>query len=284
MADDHVYYFRQNAGSAPASVPVNGIPPAQDIRLEVATATFNGSGASGSFKPCCSIYSQSGQLIARTAGSTVTAGDSAEITFLPFLGSDVDAIHYGINDGDFLFITTEGVLGMIFRANNADITLIAKDIVLNTPFFISESGVPLTPHSFTVRLGEIGTGSYFEVDHAGVGNPLIHADSDSESIEFNLNQTLSHFQVFNAAGDAFSVFGDGSTVVHLRTASTSSFTIRDSSNNVLVQVQETGDMTFSLGASGAAYIFTDNAGNPIFQINADGSLHGLTGQTLTFDL
>ena len=282
MADDHLLIFRQNAGSAPASIP---IPPLQDIHLEIATATFNGTGAAGSFQPCCSVYAQDGTLQSRTTGRTVSAGDSAEITFLPSLGEDLDAIHFGYNVGDFLSIITQGTNGILLEADGGFLFLRSDQAVLiQAPFIGLDPENVNGTLAANVRLGRPGTGSTFTVDHVGIGFPMINVDADAESIEFNLNQTLSHLQVINALGDVFSVFGDGSTVAHLRTAATSAFVISDSSNNALVTVQETGDMTFSLGASGAAYTFTDNLGNPIFQIDADGSLHGLTGQTLTFDL
>jgi hypothetical protein len=45
-----------------------------------------------------------------------------------------------------------------------------------------------------------------------------------------------------------------------------------------------GDMEFDIGALSGNVVFTNGALGPVFQINQDGSLHGLTGQTLTFDL
>jgi hypothetical protein len=52
---------------------------------ESVTATFDGTGASGTFLPTISIYSQDGKLIARCPASQVVAGDSAEVTFAPLL-------------------------------------------------------------------------------------------------------------------------------------------------------------------------------------------------------
>jgi hypothetical protein len=52
---------------------------------ESVTASFDGSGAAGSFLPCLSIYAQSGELLSRTFPDEVAAGDTAEVTFAPLL-------------------------------------------------------------------------------------------------------------------------------------------------------------------------------------------------------
>jgi hypothetical protein len=52
---------------------------------ESVTATFDGSGAAGSFLPVLSIYAQSGELISRSPAAQLAAGDSAEVTFAPLL-------------------------------------------------------------------------------------------------------------------------------------------------------------------------------------------------------
>src|SRR5690348_12263782 len=50
------------------------------------SAVFDGTGASGSFYPCCSIYTQDGKLVSRDfPSSSVAAGASAEVTYHPFL-------------------------------------------------------------------------------------------------------------------------------------------------------------------------------------------------------
>jgi hypothetical protein len=50
------------------------------------SATFDGTGASGAFYPCCSIYTQDGKLVSRDFPSaSVAAGASAEVTYHPFL-------------------------------------------------------------------------------------------------------------------------------------------------------------------------------------------------------
>lgn len=57
------------------------------FQVESISGAWNGTGASGSFLPCVSVYSQDGKLLGRYKGDiTVSAGDSfTEATFAPFL-------------------------------------------------------------------------------------------------------------------------------------------------------------------------------------------------------
>lgn len=62
------------------------IPDALTIMLKAINATFNGTGAAGAFLPAVEIISDSGHVAARVFTDTaVAAGDSAEVTFAPFL-------------------------------------------------------------------------------------------------------------------------------------------------------------------------------------------------------
>ena len=61
------------------------LAPGEAFALSTVSAEFDGSGAGGSFLPALAMYSQNGELLARTFPATaVTAGDSAEVTFSPF--------------------------------------------------------------------------------------------------------------------------------------------------------------------------------------------------------
>lgn len=57
------------------------------FQVESISGAWDGTGASGSFLPCVSVYSQDGKLLGRFKGDiTVSAGDSfTEATFAPFL-------------------------------------------------------------------------------------------------------------------------------------------------------------------------------------------------------
>lgn len=59
---------------------------AQSLQMIAATATFDGSVAAGAFKPALAFYDAGGALLSRAvAADTVAAGDTAEVSFFPFV-------------------------------------------------------------------------------------------------------------------------------------------------------------------------------------------------------
>ncbi len=88
MANTVPPFLFQNKGSfaVPFTYTVTG---AGEVAPYTATATFDGSGAGGDFVPCLSFYSIEGVLLARLplTVQTITAGQSAEVTWAPFLGT-----------------------------------------------------------------------------------------------------------------------------------------------------------------------------------------------------
>jgi hypothetical protein len=69
------------------------VPGSGEVAPYTATATFDGTGSSGVFVPCLSMYSQDGVLLARLplTVSTIAQGGSAEVTWAPFLGTGTGA-------------------------------------------------------------------------------------------------------------------------------------------------------------------------------------------------
>lgn len=76
--------FTDNPGDLPASYRV---PASLEIVVSSVFARFDGSGAGGDFLATLDILSQSGNLISRVAvnSQTLAAGDSARVTWAPFL-------------------------------------------------------------------------------------------------------------------------------------------------------------------------------------------------------
>lgn len=73
-------------GPTPVSYTV---PNAAEIVVKAVNATFDGSGAAGTFAPTVEIVSDGGVVVARVPCQTsVAAGGSAEVTFAPFLRGD----------------------------------------------------------------------------------------------------------------------------------------------------------------------------------------------------
>lgn len=80
------------------------VPASFAFSLLGVRATFDGASAAGAFLPCVQLVSDSGQVMAQSVGSSVAAGDSADVTFAPFLGeqasgggTDPLAIHFNTN-------------------------------------------------------------------------------------------------------------------------------------------------------------------------------------------
>lgn len=83
MADAPDLIYNDRPGAIPANYR---FPPGLDARLSSVSAVFDGTGASGDFLACLSVYSQDNKLVGRFfPGSPVAAGDVAEVTFAPFL-------------------------------------------------------------------------------------------------------------------------------------------------------------------------------------------------------
>lgn len=57
----------------------------EEWQPQTITATFDGTGAGSAFIPCLSLYSQDGTLRGRFPADQVTAGDTAQVTWAPFL-------------------------------------------------------------------------------------------------------------------------------------------------------------------------------------------------------
>lgn len=83
------------------------VPPGQEVQPYTATATYDGTGASGDFVPTISIYSQSGNLLARVfPPETVPMGGVAGVTFLPPFGSAASGSTAGNKyDGTYAYYT-----------------------------------------------------------------------------------------------------------------------------------------------------------------------------------
>jgi hypothetical protein len=124
MADRTVPIGNLGESDAPLTYTV---PPSFSFTLMGVRASFDGGGAAGAFLPCVQLISDSGQVMAQTIGSAVAAGDSADVTFAPFLrgasggGTDVNAVHYDVSNqtGSFLdAFTTTGEIDLEDRSGS----------------------------------------------------------------------------------------------------------------------------------------------------------------------
>jgi hypothetical protein len=133
-----------DSGDAPQTYRV---PKAQLIRLLCANASFDGSGAAGDYLPAIELVSDADEVVSRTFGDQVTAGDSAEVTFGAFLGGST-GIRFGVfNVGSFLDVTGSGYINFVgdsfaysvgpapfvfLRGNGTGIDIVASDQTFTT--------------------------------------------------------------------------------------------------------------------------------------------------------
>ena len=99
--------YADDAGDIPATYK---LPPSLDLILESVVASWDGSGASGAFLPCLGLYSQDDKLMGRFhPGTQVEAGDSATVTYAPFLRGTAGAAEI-LFDHFYAFAQGAGVI------------------------------------------------------------------------------------------------------------------------------------------------------------------------------
>jgi hypothetical protein len=114
MADGTLFVKVPSTGAAPEDYLVSG---AAAIDLLAVRAVFDGTGAGGDFVPVVQIVNEAGEVMLQCVGETVTAGDSASVTFAPFLRTATSStpppgggIQFDTSPqvGDWLEVTTTG--------------------------------------------------------------------------------------------------------------------------------------------------------------------------------
>lgn len=128
----------QTAGNVPANVT---LPDGTDIDLRCASATFDGTSASGTFLPCLTVVAASGQVIGRFFPSQpMVTGDSGEVTYGPFLdegggglgGAELAIKVYGDSQtvaagtGVFIFDVAEDMAGMALARIEIYVTTVSS--------------------------------------------------------------------------------------------------------------------------------------------------------------
>jgi hypothetical protein len=176
------------------------------LQLLTAEATYDGSSAAGDFLPSVAIYSQEGRLLARTFPATaIGAGDSAKVTFAPFLRAAGGAAGGGIqfdvdNVGGYLQVegganipsgplepsdigfqsNFGGGIGLWDGDTGGGITLVTGPVTGNE--FGGGSLILLAKGGTAIDLittgGIIDISSGSNVTVAANGNGVVHADGD----------------------------------------------------------------------------------------------------------
>lgn len=171
----------------------------EEFTPQAISAVFDGSGAGGDFLPCCSVYTQNGQLVSRDFPSTVTAGDSAEVTYHPFLRAATSApapsatrLPWCLAEGD---LPTDGSLPSYFTFDTKDSSVYQLDggsshvQIIGAGLFIVTVSASIETNafgaatvldldcSFTATHGinylqNIGSNGWASIGHASGGTPI----------------------------------------------------------------------------------------------------------------
>lgn len=161
--------YSDNPGAVPATYPV---PPSMDLVLQSVVVKWDGSSAAGAFLPVLAVRSQDGQLVGRFhPGSQVEAGDTATVTYAPFLrassASSVELFDhfwaYGTGTATGVNAIPSGVVTPLTTAGraagNGFSSALAYDPVFTPPFTIKiydglgpHFGQPMFLYTFTLRV------------------------------------------------------------------------------------------------------------------------------------
>lgn len=257
MADGTLQILGLGTSAVPLEYNVTGN---QSLDLVAVNVDYDGSSAAVSWQPVIEIVSDAGHVMARGVGPTIAAGDSASVTFAPFLeGTSTSTTGGGIlfdtrpQSGGFLQVTTNDAGANSFNLQSAG------EMDVRAAEFLSIAG------SSTVEL---------------------HGDStvtvDSQAGVWLLNISAGDIRVRNSADGGIEIHDQG-------TAASPGVPITSDNSYVELQgvgitAKVTGDFFYITLTTGQRLQVLNNALAPIFEVREDGSLHGKTGKSLTFDL
>lgn len=300
------------------------VPGGAEILLKSLRVAYNGAGAVGSFVPVMQLVAPgpTGQVVSEyPLGSTLAAGASADVTWFPGViaapsSSGGSGIQYDVdNVGGSLQVEATGAIAADFTQPNSG----GGDVVGFGTGINSKNGVYLTnlasSGQFVLTVESFGTGTSPSVgiliDTQGVsgaskamdvsyGNSTLTNSGQNGIVVSGVSKTnAGHTTVAVSANDSQQGAADNIGVqgsagnVGPGVPTGGSFQGDSPANSFGVVAQgltATGDavgVKASASASGAgnAYPIQCFVGaTKVFQINKDGSIHGLTGQALTFDL
>jgi len=248
------------------------------VDVESAFATFDGTGASGAWRPAFTVRAQNGAIIGRVFPTQELAtGDSAAVTYGPFgialsESTGGSGIQFNTdNEGGYLFLRSNDQ-GVVSGTAGVDI----RDA--------SDGGIQIEVENdgdlnlFADGTGDIQVLGSHDVNVSATRDANISGNRDiamaaDESFTLTANQG-------GGGGNILKLSADGAGDL---TFSDTGFTRFSNSDLLSLRVNAAGEIEMVLLAASVFNVY-DSGGNPIFRIEESGALHGKTGQTLTFDL
>jgi hypothetical protein len=227
----------------------------ENFTLLAVNANFDGTAAGSSWVPVIEIISDAGQVVARCVPATTFAvGDSAEVTFAPFLGRDGGGtgIQFDTDPqtGDWLWINTT-----------------------TTNPTAETSGSETGNWSVGVNGPNVAIGA-----STGANPQLFLTSAKEVTIDANTGQ----LNISSGAGANWTTTG-GATTFTTDALSVRSASLFMEATAAVSLVSDTSDISLSITAGHTVTVY-DHLGNPIFRVNENGDLHGKTGKSLVFDL
>jgi hypothetical protein len=222
------------------------IPGAQEILIKAMAATFDGTGAGTTWQPAITLLAPGGKEVGTfPVGSALAAGASADVAWFPRGGVNAAA----------------GTSGIRYDVDNEGDWLTVEAN--------GQTGAPPTSIFFDANNT---SGGVFLSKSGGTGDIGILASNDGDLI-------LEHSGLTGAV--SLEQSGDGG--MNIFQSGAGGMSISNSLGPFLLNHTGSGPLEIDLGA-GQSLLVNNGTSGDVFRIDADGSLHGKTGQTLTFDL
>lgn len=245
------------------------LPSGQELILKSVKASYDGTGAAGSFVPVLQVVAPGGAIIGEyPLGQTLAAGASADISWFPGVTGAASTAASGIqfdtdNEGGYLDITTNDTDGdgngihltdasdggILIEAGAGGITIRDTDEFGSPSIQGPDAQLTLHPQGARVLLQPSGLGS----------------DSD-----FTVESVTDTFLTIKREGDINVEIVAGKQLITSTAAGT------------VFEIQEDSTSWFQID-TGKTFKVLDRAGNTLFEVDANGDLHGKTGKALVFN-
>jgi hypothetical protein len=220
------------------------VPGSQEIVIKAIKASYDGGGAAGSFVPAVQVISPAGEDAGTYPAVTeLAAGDSADVSFGPFLVTPSDGIRFDFgNVGNWLDITTLGAApasGDGFMLS----TFGGGGVEINSGDFLTlqsaRDGLVIRSMDTAVPMQIVSDGG-MTIQDTSTGILLIE---NAGGGEVNITTTGTGTQVYRSA-DGFVWFdnhvGGGENVYVFHLGANDNLVVRDSADNLILAIKESG--------------------------------------------
>jgi hypothetical protein len=255
------------------------------------------NGAAVAVRPTLKVETVNGRVMAtKRQGESVPAGDTGTATWALRLTDEVaagDGIEFDTdNIGGYLEIDAnsqhmsviDGVLAawnIAMRGVNIGIGAVGAFANL-----VLASANVLQIHGGIIYLGSDTNTNLSAAQDMNITGDYIAITSATSNIDitsaggFSLIGDFAQMEIRSGAGMLFEVNGGSANFTFEQWQVVGTSITLDSST---VLTLEGNSVDINIGA-GSTFTVNDHLGNPIFRVDEDGDLHGLTGKALVFDL